>query len=284
MTDNPSRGRPSGGAPPSSPARGLRLGWVRGVPIYLSPVALLFAALIASLFAQLDRDRLPELTDGQVYALAAATAVGLLVSLVLHELGHCLAALRFGLAVRSVTVYGFAGFTEIEPEPQTPAREFVVAVAGPLVNGVLAAGCWLGFELVDGGSRPAVLLFDLAVTNLGLFVFNLAPGLPLDGGRLVVSGVWAATRSKVKATRAGAYAGFVVAAALALWGVQITAAGGSGIWTLAVAAFLALGAQQSLRRAQVRERLPGLSAGRLARRTLPVDGSLPLAEALRRAT
>lgn len=253
------------------------------MPVYLSPVALLFAVITASLIANIDRDRLPDVPDGRIYLLAGATAIGFLLSLVLHEVGHCLAALGYGLRVRAITVYGFAGMTEIEPEPQTPGREFVVAFSGPAVNGLLAGVLFAGLAVVDGGSQAGIVLFDLAVTNLFLFILNIAPGLPLDGGRLVVSAVWAATHDRMRGNRAGSYGGFVVAFALGVWGLSTLSGGIGGFWTLAVAAFVAAGAYQTLRRTQVRERLPGLVAGKIARRTLPVEASVPLAEALRRA-
>nr|MDT0667130.1 site-2 protease family protein [Micromonospora sp. DSM 115978] len=140
------------------------------------------------------------------------------LSLLLHELGHAFTARAFDLRVKSVTLHGFAGFTEIDPEPQTAGREFLVAFVGPAVNGVLAAIC-LGAQFALPDSDVDVVLRDLGVVNLALFLFNLAPGLPLDGGRLVVAGVWKATRDKLKGQQAGAYAGFVVAGGVGLWGI-----------------------------------------------------------------
>ena len=255
---------------------------MRGVPVFLSPLALIFAALIASLLVGTIGNRLPAASDGRVLLLSLAVSAGFLFSLLAHEIGHALTALGFGLQVRSVTVHGFAGFTEIEPEPQTPVREFLVAFVGPAVNGVISGLCFLGLMGVPERGDLGTVLFYLGITNLALFVFNLAPGLPLDGGRLVVAAVWGVTRDRLRGLRAGAYGGFAVAGALAVWGA--TASTGFGaFYTYVLAAFLAFGAYQSLRMARLRERLPGLSAGRLARRTLPVRGAVPLAEALRRA-
>ncbi|WP_239395902.1 site-2 protease family protein, partial [Frankia sp. CiP3] len=204
-------------------------------------------------------------------------------SLVIHELGHCLMALGFGLGVRAVTVHGFAGFTEISPEPQTPVREFLVAGAGPATNGLLAGVGFALLTVVDSGTQPGVVILDLTVTNLALCVLNLAPGLPLDGGRLVVAAVWGATKNKLQGIRVGAYGGFLVAVLLALWGLFAPGSDFGGVYLLGVSAFIAAGAYQLLRQAQIHMRLPGVSAGRLARRTLPVEGAVPLAEALRRA-
>ena len=112
---------------------------LRGVPVYVSPVALLFAVIVAASAAPGYRNRLPELSDTGLQALAISLAILFLISLLLHELGHCFTALAMSLQVDAVTLYGFAGFTEIRPEPPTPFREFLVAVSGPVVNLVLGA-------------------------------------------------------------------------------------------------------------------------------------------------
>jgi Zn-dependent protease len=268
------------GQPPRG-SSGIKVGSVLGVPIYLSMFALIFAALIASMMVNVNERRLPGATTSHLVLLAAITAIGFLLSLLMHELGHALTALAFKLRVRSVTLHGFVGFTEYEPQPQTAGREFLVAFVGPAVNGVLAALCLGGQLLLPHGDAETVLT-DLGVVNLALFVFNLAPGLPLDGGRLVVAAVWKATRDKLKGQQAGAYAGFVVAGAVGLWG--ITSFNGFGaVYMVLLSVFLAFSASQALRSAQVRSRLPGLAAGRLARKTLPVESGVPLGEALRRA-
>jgi Zn-dependent protease len=268
----------------ASPPAGMLVGRVRGVPIYVSPLALLFALLIGSILVGFNRDRLVFASETEIIFLAALTSVGFLVSLLLHEIGHALTALAFHLHVRKVTLHGFAGFTEIHPEPQGPGREFLVAFAGPLVNGILAGACFAGARFTAENSKVDFLLGDLGVTNLALFIFNLAPGLPLDGGRLVVAAVWRVTRDKLRGLRVGAYGGFLVAAVVVVWGATASRTGFGALYSALLGAFLAFGAYQSLRNAKVRARLPGLSAGRLARRTLPVEGAVPLSEALRRAS
>ncbi|CAO5186842.1 Zinc metalloprotease [Frankia sp. AiPs1] len=259
------------------------LGRVRGVPIYVSPFALIFAVLVAYLMSGSIRDRLPAASDSQVLALSAAISVGFLVSLLAHELGHCLVALRLGHTVHAVTLHGFAGFTEYEPEPRSPGRMFLITFSGPAANGILAGLCELGLVFVAADSHLGIVLRDLGLVNLALFAFNLAPGLPLDGGRVVVAAIWAATGDQLRGLRAGAYGGFVVAGGLVVWGSMVGGDGFGLFYTYALAGFLAFAAYQSLRAAQMRERLPGLSAGRIVRRTLPVEGAVPLAEALRRA-
>ncbi|MBL7499516.1 site-2 protease family protein [Frankia sp. CNm7] len=280
MADQPDATGPNS---PARPTPGIQIGRVRGVPILLSPLAIIFAILVASLASPLHRDHLPTASDSHIMLLSVISGVGFVLSLVLHELGHALTALGAKLRVRAVTVHGFAGFTEIEPEPPTPAREFFVAFSGPFVNGLLTGACFLGLQGTTTHTSVGTVLFYLGWANLLLFVFNLAPGLPLDGGRVVVAAVWRVTRSRIKGLRAGAYCGFFVAAGVAAWGLRSSTSTFNAVYLLALAGFIGFGAYQSLRAVELREKLPDLRAGRLIRKTLPVEGGVPLAEALRRA-
>ncbi|MCK9898271.1 peptidase M50 [Frankia sp. AgB32] len=270
--------RPADGRP-----AGMLIGRLRGVPIFVSPLALIFALLVAYLLSGSIRDRLPDASDGQVLAIASVISLGFLFSLLAHEIGHCLAALHFGHTVHSVTLHGFAGFTAFEPEPRSSGRMFLIAFLGPAANGLLAGACQLGLLAVADSSQLGVALRDLGMINLALFVFNLAPGLPLDGGQVVAAAGWALTGDKLRGLRAGAYGGFVVAAGMLVWGSVYAGDGLGLLYAYALAGFLAFAALQALRSAQLRGRLPGLSARRLTRHTLPVEGGVPLAEALRRA-
>jgi Zn-dependent protease len=274
---------PSGSNTPATRGPGLRIGRVRGVPIYLSPLALVFGVLVASLAQNWQRDRLPDASDSHILLLAVITAVGYVGSIVLHEIGHALTADRFGLRVLSVTVHGFAGFTEHEKEPQTASRQFVVSFSGPFVNGLLAGVCFGVLQGVSSHTSLGAVLLYLGLLNLGLFLFNLAPGLPLDGGGVVVAAVWGVTRNRLRGLRAGAYGGFVVAAAVVAYTLYRPTGSFSNLYMLALAGFVGFGAYQSLRAAELREKLPELRAGRLIRKTLPVESSVPLAEALRAA-
>jgi Zn-dependent protease/CBS domain-containing protein len=274
---------PSGPNTPATRAPGLRIGRVRGVPIYLSPLALVFGILIASLAQSWQRNRLPDASDSHVLLLAVITAVGYIGSIVLHEVGHAVTADRFGLRVLAVTVHGFAGFTEHEKEPQTASRQFAVSFSGPLVNGLLAGVCFGVLQGVSAHTSLGAVLLVLGWLNLGLFGFNLAPGLPLDGGGVVAAAVWGLTHNRLRGLRAGAYGGFVVAAAIVALTLYRPTGSFGNLYMLALAGFVGFGAYQSLRAADLREKLPELRAGRLIRKTLPVESSVPLAEALRAA-
>src|SRR3954447_26044401 len=268
--------------PRVSPGRGLRVPSVRGVPVYISPFAPIFALLVAQSAVYLAEDRLPGLEQWRVYGLVAAVALGFLASLVLHELGHALVAQRLGFDVHSVTIFGFAGFTEYRPEARNPGSAFLVSVCGPLVNLVLGAAGTAAYQVVGPDTVGGVALFELAFINVALGIFNLAPGLPLDGGHVLQAVLWRITGNRLRATRVAAYVGIVVAVLLGLWALSLNSFGPSVI-TLMFALWLGFGAFATMRQSEVRARLPGLSAGALARPALPVDGGLPLAEALRRA-
>jgi len=268
------------------PGPGMRIARPFGIPVFISPYWFLIAGVFVILYARgLDASVAANLR----YVVAAAFVVLLYASVLVHELSHSLVALAFGLPVRRILLYPLGGFSEIEREPPTPGREFLVSAAGPLISLALAAG---GFGLdhafhPDG--VPGVLLGQLVVANLLVGVFNLLPGLPLDGGRMLRAGVWKLTGRPSTATVAAAWAGRGLAVAVLLVPLLLFVRTGSqvqvfdALWLAVIAAFMWSGASQSLRASRVRERLPGLQARLLARRAIPIPSSLPLAEAIRRA-
>ena len=264
------------------------MGRVRGVPVLVSPSWLLFAAFVVFSFGP----RLAE-QHGTLggYGGAATFAVLLLVSVLLHEIGHCVVALSFGLPVRSITVTFLAGLTEITQPPQTPAREYAVAVVGPTVSLLLAGLGWAGRDLFEPGTLPFLLMTVVAVSNGLVAAFNLLPGLPLDGGRVLRAAVWRASGDPDRATRAAAWAGRVVAVVVVpvVLLVVLPAAGlgrvsvGTVLFTGLVAAFIYAGASATLQHARLTARLPAVSVATLARPALTVAADVPLAEAVRRA-
>lgn len=277
--------RPGSGRPPSA---GLPVGRFFGVPLYLSPSWLLIAGLITLTYADLVSDTVDDISPTGSYVVAFAFAVLLAVSLLAHELGHTAVSLAFGMPVRRVVIFLLGGVSEIEKEPTEPAHEYLVAVAGPLVSLVLAAagGCLL--PLTDSGSIARTMVFLLVWSNLAVAVFNLLPGLPLDGGRLVRAGVWQLSGSKLTGTRAAAWGGRGVAVLVLVVAIVTVPAGGAlGIGNVLLAgllaAFIWVGATQSLSTATVTARLPAIEIGTLVRPTLSVPPDLPVAEALRRA-
>jgi Zn-dependent protease len=213
----------------------------------------------------------------------------LYASVLVHELSHSVVARGFGLPVRRILLYPLGGFSEIEREPPTPGREFLVSAAGPAVSLALAAGGYALYRGIHGGGVLRVLLLQLVIANVLVGVFNLLPGLPLDGGRMLRAGVWKLTGRPGQATVVAAWAGRVLAIAVLVIPLALYARTSNGIqlfdavWLAVIAAFMWTGAGQALRATRVRERLPGLQARTLARRAIPIPANLPLAEAIRRA-
>ncbi|MER8067740.1 site-2 protease family protein [Streptomyces sp. NPDC094034] len=279
------------------PGGGILMGRPFGVPVYVAPSWFLVAALITWIFGgQLERI-LPQL-GGLRYLLALFFAVAFYASVLVHELAHTVAALRFKLPVRRIQLQFFGGVSEIEKESETPGREFILAFVGPLLSLVLSGIFYLGLLAVEPGTVPGVLLAGLMVSNLIVAAFNLLPGLPLDGGRMLRAVVWKITGKPMSGTVAAAWVGRALAVAVLIGLPLLTRTGALGtsarnaggmetvtdaLLAAILAAIIWTGAGNSLRMARLREHLPELQARALTRRAVPVESSTPLSEALRRA-
>lgn len=209
-------GAPGPGKPPErtrEPGGGLLMGRFFGVPIYVAPSWFLVAALITWVFGgQLDRV-LPEL-GGARYLVSLFFAVAFYASVLVHELAHTVVALRQKLPVRRIQLQFFGGVSEIEKESETPGREFLLAFVGPLLSLVLGGAFYLALDLVEPGTVPGVLIAGLTISNLLVAVFNLLPGLPLDGGRMLRAVVWKLTGKPMSGTVAAAWVGRALAVAV----------------------------------------------------------------------
>jgi len=279
------------GDPPPQPARrdvryGIVIARPFGVPVYVSPYWFVVAALVVVFYAGNLPDSIHP--SGVRYAVAAAFVVLLWGSVLVHELSHCVVARAFGLTVRRILLYPLGGFSEIEQEPQTPAREFAVSAVGPLTSLALAGLGFAVITVVDLSGIPRVLIDQLILANLVVGVFNLLPGLPLDGGRMLRAGVWKVTKRPGQATIVAAWAGRLVAVLLiavpvAVLGSRVNLTNTYLIWLAFIAVFMWISSGQAIRAAKVRDRLPGLQARTLARRAIAIPGNVPLAEAIRRA-
>ncbi|MFM9448062.1 site-2 protease family protein [Streptomyces acidiscabies] len=279
------------------PRSGILMGRPFGVPVYVAPSWFLVAALITWVFGgQLDRV-LPELGAGR-YLVALFFAVAFYASVLVHELAHTVAALRFELPVRRIQLQFFGGVSEIEKEAETPGREFWLAFVGPLLSLVLSGLFYLAMLLVEPGTVPGVLLAGLMISNLIVAIFNLLPGLPLDGGRMLRAVVWKITGKPMNGTIAAAWVGRALAVSVLIGLPLLTQSGALGttaedsvgmdtvtdaLLAAILAAIIWTGAGNSLRVARLREHLPELRARNLTRRAVPVETDTPLSEALRRA-
>jgi Zn-dependent protease/CBS domain-containing protein len=257
-----------------------------GIPVYISPYWFVIAGVFILIYAN---DLASTLHGSTRFVVAAAFVILLYLSVLVHELSHSVVARGYGLPVRRILLYPLGGFSEIEREPQTPGREFLVSAAGPALSLVLAAGGYGLTHVVQGGTIGGTLVAQLMWANLVVGAFNLLPGLPLDGGRMLRAAIWKVTGRPTTSTIAAAWAGRVLALGLFVLvlapPVQARIGGDmvTVVWLAVIAAFMWTGAGQAIKATRFRERLPGLQARRLARKAVSVAADTPLAEAIRRA-
>ncbi len=199
----------------------VRLGRIGGAELSIGPGSVLFA-----LFLAWSRG-----TAGDIGIIAtAAIAVGFLLSIVVHELGHLVAARSVGIGVRAIRLDAIGGAAELERPPGTGPSEMLVAAGGPAANLVLG-GASFGLAGVLSG-EPATVALWLALVNLVLGVFNLLPGLPFDGGHILVGFRWWRTGDKSKAVATAASVGrFLGYGLIGLGVVQFATGAGFGLWT-----------------------------------------------------
>jgi Zn-dependent protease/CBS domain-containing protein len=256
-----------------------------GIPVHVSPYWFIIAGVFIVIYANELSGSLQGTTTR--YLVAAAFVVLLYVSVLVHELSHSLVARGYGLPVRRIVLWPLGGVSEIDREAPTPGREFAIAAAGPALSLVLGGIGWGLYQVANTGVAGA-LIRQLVFANIIVGLFNLLPGLPLDGGRMLRAVIWAITKKPGTATLAAAWTGRVLALALLplpfIFGSGL--AGGdavSTLWIIVIAGFMWTGATQSIKATRFRERLPALQARRLARKAVSVPASTPLAEAVRRA-
>lgn len=222
-------------------------------------------------------------TTAQRWAAAVVASLSFFASVLLHELAHSLVAKREGLPVKSITLFIFGGVSALGAEPATPGQEFRVAIVGPLVSFILAAAFGIvavvtfAYDVDD--SPPAAVAFYLAVINGAVGVFNMLPGYPLDGGRVLRAALWARGRDLILATRRASLAGSFIAFGLIALGV-VSILGGNfigGAWFIVIGWFLRNVSEQSYQQLLYRSTLEGTRVGDLVNRTChaaPPDVSL----------
>ncbi|MGD0602676.1 MAG: site-2 protease family protein [Streptosporangiaceae bacterium] len=278
-------------ATPETPRRreagpGIVIARFFGIPVYISPYWFAIAGVFILIYAN---ELAATLHGASRFVVAAAFVILLYVSVLVHELSHCVVARGYGLPVRRILLYPLGGFSEIEREPQTPGREFAVSAAGPALSLVLAAAGYGLMRVVPPGTVAGTLVSQLRWANLVVGIFNLLPGLPLDGGRMLRAVIWKLTGRPATSTIAAAWAGRVIAVALFAIPFVTGRVNGSGgglvtvVWLAVIAAFMWTGAGQAIKATRFRERLPTLQARRLARKAVSVAANTPVAEAIRRA-
>ena len=229
-----------------------------GIPFHVDASWLVIAALLTwSLGTGYFPARYPSLPPPVHWLMGLAASLLLFVCVLLHELGHALTARRFGIPVTGIVLFIFGGVAQIARDPKRPAVELAVTLAGPLVSVCLAGACF-GIAAAIPILSPlhlvaAAIARYLAAVNTGILLFNLLPGLPLDGGRVLRAAIWGFTGSLRRATRIASLVGTLLGVGLMGFGVLTVVRGAwvGGLWYLVLGSYLRRAAQLSAGRPDV---------------------------------
>jgi len=263
----------------------IRLGRIFGIEIGLHYSWLVIAVLIATSLAGHFSEANPDWEATTIWTLSITTALLFFVAIILHELAHAAVARLRGLPVRSITLFALGGVAQMGREAADGKTGFWLGIAGPLMSALIGALClgiaWmLGWTFVVEPSTPIIaMLVWLGYINLGLAIFNMVPGFPMDGGRVFRAVIWWITGNAARATRTAAATGQVIGYAFILLGVLrfFGGAGISGLWMAFIGWFLLSAAQATTAQAEFTETLRDVRvADLMTRDCTPVDGNTNL--------
>lgn len=291
-------GRTAPTRPPARPAGGLRIARILGIDIELDPsLALIFALVVYSLGAHELAAWHPDWSPALRWLTATTAGVLFFASLLGHELSHSMVARHYGIRVPRIKLFLFGGQAEIEREPPHPRAEFWMAIAGPAFSLALGGACMGIAQLALGergtamlaeqpraalatlGFAPTILLW-LGSVNVVLAVFNMVPGFPLDGGRVLRAVVWWLTGNRARATRWAAGAGRFFGSAMMAFGAWTVLAEhqAGGFWYVLMGWFLSHLASASGQQERLHSALDGVRVGDVMRTHFEtVDARQPLA-------
>ena len=261
------------------------IGRALGIPIRVhGSWFLVFLLVTWSLATGYLPEGLPGLSPTRYWTMGGIAALLLFLSVLLHELGHSYVALRYHIPIERITLFIFGGVAHMRKEAPTPRAEFLIAVAGPVVSFVLGAVCLGCVAIAESILQPSdaqglVMLGALLGTvNLQLGLFNLIPGFPLDGGRVLRAGLWAWGKDFHRATKQAAVAGLGFGALLSLLGLAVvvgalmgelpSSMATNGSWVAFVGMFFFAAALASRRQAALRHRLATIPVRDLMVRTV----------------
>ncbi len=237
----------------------IRIGTLFGIPFFVNPSWFLILGLVTWTYGNDLAQDFPTLLPGVPLVLGLVTGLLLFASVVAHELGHSWVAIKQGIPVRSITLFLFGGVASIEKEPTTPGNAFWVSIAGPLVSFLL---CGLLVVFNSFVSLPAPLMAIvtvLAIINFSLGVFNLIPGLPLDGGNILKAIVWKITGNPYQGVKIASWTGQAFGVLAILSGlIPLLNGNPSRFWNILVGWFLIQNARSAGQLARVQSRLDGL--------------------------
>lgn len=262
---------------------GIRLGRIAGIPVILAYSWFVIAAFTVIVYGPVLQHNNPALGAGAYY-VAFAYALLLLISVLVHELAHALTAKIYGWPSEKIVLNLWGGHTQFESFTATPGRSVLVALAGPAANFVLAGAAWLVISSADLSGVADILTNIFFWANLVIGIFNVLPGLPLDGGRLVESAVWKATGSHAKGTIAAGWGGRLIVIALGFVFIVLPVLRGDRpdtsnlLITILVGGFLWVGASASIQQGRLRSRLHLVNAAALAEPAVGLPESSTVAD------
>ena len=222
----------------------------------------------------------PEWTSSRRWVVAGAISIVFFLSILLHEMSHSIVARRYGIPVASITLFVFGGVSNLTKEPENARQEFWIAIVGPLTSfilGILFAALYFLLDPIEDGA--AGVAANLAVINTAIGIFNLVPGFPLDGGRVLRSIFWARKRNLLGATRTASSVGMIVAYLIMGLGIAsfFFVSVVTGIWFFLIGNFLRMASSESYRQVFLDVALKGVPASAVARQdyvTVPPDMTL----------
>jgi Zn-dependent protease len=258
----------------------IKLGRIWGIPIGLHiSWFLIFALVTWSLATGYFPGEYPDLSTPAYWLLAALTSVLFFGSVLFHELAHSIIALRNGIPVRNISLFIFGGVAQISEEPKTAGAEFRIAIAGPASSLLLAAFfgvLYLVDQPVPYLAAPSLWLMRI---NFSLAIFNLIPGFPLDGGRVLRAAVWSLTRDYHRGSQVAAMAGQVIAFGFIGIGLLVVLSSNffNGVWLVFIGWFLQNAAASSYAQSNLQHSLRGIKVAQIMSREcvqVPADMSI----------
>lgn len=277
---------------------GIHIGRIYGIDIYVDwSWIFIFLLVMWNLAVGVFPEIHPQWGPALIWGTALVASLLFFASVLAHELAHSIVARANGIPVRNITLFLFGGVSNIQREPTSPAAEFVIAIVGPLTSLVLGIVFLLlsgavaaGFDLVAGNPLPALarldplstLLLWLGPVNILLAIFNLIPGFPLDGGRVLRSILWGINGNLRRATQWASWVGqaiawlFIITGISMIFGLQVPFFGTGfigGLWLAFIGWFLNNAAAQSYRQVVVEDLLGGVPVAQLMRTNAPTVAS-----------
>ncbi|MGC1635638.1 MAG: site-2 protease family protein [Candidatus Acidiferrales bacterium] len=247
------------------------LGRIFGIPIYLHASWLIIFLLITITLAKQFTSQHPAWSPQQHWALGIITSVLFFGSVVFHELSHSVIAKHYRIPVDSITLFVFGGLSRISRDPSNAWQEFNIAIAGPFSSLFLGGCFWLVARYVHGNELVVAACTWLWEINVLLAIFNLVPGFPLDGGRILRGIAWGITKDFTRATKIASNAGRFFAYLMIFIGVWEAFNGNpiGGLWTAFIGWFLLSAARESYAQVAIKSTLTGLHAADVMTQDVP---------------